>query len=72
MGLGASPVSGTLARRWRGLPDGMACISARVYGWAGWSKMARTGPISTMRPRYMMATTSLTCSTTDRSWLMNT
>ena len=32
---------------------------------------ARAGAISTMRPRYITATRSLMCSTTDRSWAMN-
>jgi hypothetical protein len=33
--------------------------------------MSRTGPVSTMRPAYMMATRSAICATIPRSWVIN-
>ena len=37
----------------------------------GARKMSRTGPLSTMRPEYMIATRSAICATMPRSWVMN-
>ena len=51
---------------------GAADISAAVYGWLGRSKTASVGPVSMIRPRYITATRSATCRTTDRSWEMKT
>ena len=50
---------------------GDAETSACVYGCSGAQTDRRRSPISTMRPRYITATSWLTCRTTRRSWLMN-
>ena len=59
-------------RRVEGSSVGAADISASVYGCVGWSKTSSVGPVSMMRPRYMTATRSATCRTTDRSCEMKT
>ena len=71
IGLGTSPCSrmrlrltrrvGHRHRREQRLGVGMQRVARRA---------PRAGAISTIRPRYITATRSLMCSTTDRSWAM--
>ena len=72
-GLGRSPCR-TMRRRcrsFRGSGSGIAESSACVYGCAGRSNTSSTSPISTIRPRYITATRSAMCRTTDRSCATN-
>ena len=50
---------------------GTADSSACVYGCAGSCRASSPRPISTILPRYITATRSEMCRTTDRSWAMN-
>ena len=61
-----------LALRARGSGTGTADSSATVYGCMGRSYRSSRSAISTILPRYMTATRSLMCRTTDRSCAMNT
>ena len=72
-GLGTSPLRMTRLRlrSATGSGTGTADSSARVYGWPGAAYSSSGGPISTILPRYMTATRSLMCLTTDRSWATN-
>jgi hypothetical protein len=45
-------------------------ISAFVYGCCGFATTARTGPSSTIRPRYMTAIRSVKRAAVDRSWVI--
>ncbi len=78
-GLGTSPSSLIRSRRSRcpvalvsGSGTGTAESRATVYGWRGlkysWSRLA----VSTILPRYMTATWSAMCRTTDRSCAITT
>ena len=49
--------------------DGTAASSPRVYGCNGSPNTFAVGPISTMRPAYMTATSATSPPTTARSWL---
>ena len=74
-GLGRSPSSRIrlrVALAWRGSGSGIADSSACVYGCAGrLEQLVAVGAISTILPRYITATRSEMCRTTDRSWAMN-
>ena len=48
---------------------GIASSSARVYGCAGWRKIASRGPSSMICPAYITATRSAMLATTARSWV---
>ena len=49
--------------------DGTAASSPRVYGCSGSPNTLAVGPISTIRPAYMTATSATSPPTTARSWL---
>ena len=59
------------SRSRRGSGSGIADSSACVYGCAGRSNSSSVGAISTILPRYITATRSEMCRTTDRSCAMN-
>ncbi len=72
IGLGTSPVRmiRSRSRSIFGLAAGAADNSACVYGWAGRSYTSSRVPFSTILPRYITATRSEMCRTTDRSCAM--
>ena len=72
-GLGISPSSTirSLRRSNSGSGIGMAERSALVYGCSGFSYKSSQFANSTILPRYITATRSLMCRTTDRSCAMN-
>ena len=59
-----------LAAQRRDRATGTAEISDWVYGWLGVLVDLGLGPVSTNLPRYITATRSEMCRTTDRSWAM--
>src|SRR5262249_21210859 len=66
-GGGCPPIS--MSRSRLSSTSGRQRRSARVYGWAGWSKMSVVRPISTMRPAYITATRSAMAATMPKSWV---
>ena len=73
IGLGMSPVSviRSRSRSITGSGSGIADSNACVYGCAAAVYSSSAGPTSTSLPRYITATMSEMCRTTDRSWAMN-
>ena len=67
----AAPISGTGSRCVGALSDGIAAISARVYGAAGASSTWRTGPVSSTRPRYITITRSAASAITPMSCVIS-
>ena len=53
-----------------GSGSGIALSSALVYGCRGLAKISSVGPISTIRPRYMIAIRSQKYFADARSWVM--
>lgn len=64
-------VQDDIRRRADRIGSGTAESSFRVYGCCGSPKTFARGPISTISPRYIIATRWLIRSTTAMSWLMN-
>ena len=67
---GISPRGRSRATVRSGSGSGIALSSAFVYGWRGLAKISSVGPISTIRPRYMMAIRSQKNFALARSWVM--
>jgi len=70
IGEGISPER-TIRSRGASPSIGTADSRLRVYGWSGSRNSSRAGPVSVTFPRYITATSSLTCRITRRSWETN-
>ncbi|MDT4822763.1 hypothetical protein FQZ97_559760 [compost metagenome] len=67
----SAPISGTGSRCSLSCTEGIAAISARVYGSRGRSSTWRTGPVSSTRPWYITITRSAASAITPMSCVMS-